>query len=101
MEPLVRARRHRGAVRIEDDDAAARRQRSHSLVEEARRPCEMVEDVDENEVGERTVRVRKCLCVDDFRRPGRRLDIRALDPGTGVLQGADPRTELDRAARGG
>jgi hypothetical protein len=59
----------------------------------------MVEHVDEDDVRECPVLVRKRLRVDDLRGPRCRLDVGRLNPGTGLLQGADPRAELDRATR--
>ncbi len=61
VEPPIEGRRHRRAVRVEDDDSPAGCQRPRRLVQEPRRPSEMVEHVDEDEVRERTVLVRKIL----------------------------------------
>jgi hypothetical protein len=56
----------------------------------------MVEDVDENEVREGSIRVGERLRVDDLRYPRRRLDVGRFDPRTGLLEPADAGPEFDR-----
>jgi len=96
VEPRVGRRGDGRAIRIQHDDAAAWRERAHRLIEESSRPGEVMEDVDEDEVRESSVRIGKRLRVGDLRRPRRWLDIGCLDPRTRVLERADAGAELDR-----
>src|SRR5436305_1654705 len=90
-----------GPTRAAASRSSTTRQRNASSVEELRRARQVVEHVDEHEVRDRAVVIRKFLGVDDLRYPRCRLDVRRDRRWIVLLEAADPAAELDRRAGNG
>lgn len=59
----------------------------------------MMEDVDEDEVGQLAVAVAQRLGVDDLVRPGGALDVGGQYPGASLVEASDSSSQLDGEAR--
>jgi hypothetical protein len=94
----VRERRHRRAVGLEENDPPARSEHLGRLVEEAGRSGEVVEDVDQDEVRDRALRVRQAFRVHHGFRPRSWLDVGRKGVRDDFPEAADAGAELDDRA---